>query len=326
LLRFLKRTKFFKTMADRRNARLVSLMLPLVEALGRLPLPLLRRFGDVIGTAAYRLAPQMRRRVLRNLFIALGRESSEGQLRSIALASMRHFAKGVMEFAALRALSREELDNLVRVEGFENAERAAAKGAGVIVATAHLGNWEVCASKVARLTVGGPPLTVVVRGTHDAKVTRAIVRIRTGIGLNLVSLGTSYRSLRQRLRRGEVVILLVDQGVSKHGIFVEFFGTFASAHRGAVALAMDTGAPIICAFCRREPDDTHTLTLYPPLELRITGDRERDLLRNTSMLAKIVEKQIRQRPDQWWWFHRRWKHRPAWERAIASDDKNDGMR
>jgi KDO2-lipid IV(A) lauroyltransferase len=310
-------------MADRRNAPLVSLMLPLVEALGRLPLPLLRRFGEALGTAAYRLAPQVRRRVLRNLSIALGREISESRLRSIALASMRHFAKGIMEFAALGALSPQELDNLVRVEGFENAERAAAEGTGVVVVTAHLGNWEVCASKVA---LSGFPLTVVVRDTHDARVTRAMVRIRTGIGLNLVSQGSSYWSLRQRLRRGEVVILLVDQGVGKHGVFVEFFGRFASAHRGAVALAMDTGAPIICAFCRREPGDTHTLTLHPPLELRITGDRERDLLRNTSMLAKIVERQIRELPEQWWWFHRRWKHRPAWEKAITSDDKSDGMR
>jgi KDO2-lipid IV(A) lauroyltransferase len=298
----------------RRNALFVSLLLPVLEALGRLPLPVLRRLGEAIGTAVYWLGPRVRRNLLRNLSIAFGRESSEARLRCIARASMRHFAKGIIEFAALRALGVKELDSLARIEGFENAERAAAEGKGIIFATAHIGNWEVCGSKLALSRL---PLTVVVRRAHDARVTRALARTRTEMGLNPVVMGNSYWSLRRRLRRGEAVILLVDQNAGKEGIFVEFFGRLASAHRGAVALAVDTGAPIICAFCRREPDDTHTVALYPPLELRISGDRERDLLRNTALLAKIVERHIRDRPEQWWWFHRRWKYRPDWEEATV---------
>ena len=98
---------------------------------------------------------------------------------------------------------------------------------------------------------------------------------------------------------------------------MDFFGKLASTHAGAAALAMLTGAAVVPSFAIRHPDGAHTCLHYPAMEILNTGDRDADLLANTAAMTKIIEREIRRRPEQWFWLHRRWKHRPPWERTTG---------
>lgn len=279
-------------------------------ACGLLPWRLVLLAGAVLGESLYWLWPAMRRRVLANMQLAFAAEKSPGELVRLARATYRHFGKVGLEMVASLRLPEAHLDSLVRVEGIERAHAAIAQGRGVIVVSAHVGNWELAASRAPLLPVR---LNAVARDQKGQPATRFLTRSRLVRGIHLLPRRNGYQLALERLNAREAVVFLMDLNAGYRGLFVEFFGHLASTHRGAAALALETGAPILFCFPRRNPDDTHTVSFAGPLEVRRTGNAERDLLANTAAITQVIEQQVRAHPEQWWWFQRRWKHRPAWE-------------
>ena len=279
-------------------------------ACGVLPWRVMLLAGAALGELLYWLWPVMRRRVLANMQFAFQGEKSAAELVSLARATYRHYGKVVLEMVSSLRLPEARLDRLVKMEGIEHAHAAIAQGRGVIVVSAHLGNWELAASQ-ARLFP--TRLNAVARDQKGQQATHFLTRSRLLRGIHLVPRRNGYQLALKRLQCKEAVAFLMDLNAGYKGLFVEFFGRLASTHRGPAALALETGAPILFCFPRRNPDDTHTVLILPPFEVRRTGNTERDLLYNTAALTRVIEQQVRAYPDQWWWFQRRWKHRPAWE-------------
>jgi len=281
-----------------------------LRALAALPRRLLLLAGSRLGDLAYLAWGTMRRRVLSNIRLAFGTEKSAAELAGIARASYRHFGQAVLEVIASMRTSPACIDRIVRVEDRHHIEAAFARGKGVIVISAHIGNWEICACKQC---VFPRVVSALARPPRNARVARFMLRTRRFPDVRIIPTGATFRALRELLLAGEGVIFLLDINAGKQGTFVEFFGRFASTHRGPAALALDTGAEIIVATARRCPDATHVWSYSQPFIPVRTGDRERDVLRNTAAITKIIEQEIRKRPEQYYWFHRRWKQRPPWE-------------
>jgi KDO2-lipid IV(A) lauroyltransferase len=280
-----------------------------------LPWRLMLLAGSAVGELLYWLWPDMRRRVLSNMRIAFGPEKSPREMQRLARATYRHYGKAGLEMVASLRLSDARLDGVVRVEGLENAFAASQQGKGLILVSAHLGNWELAAS---RAKLFPSKLNAVARPQRGKHASNFLNRSRMTRGLSVVPRKNGYELARELLRRNEAVVFLMDLNAGYQGLFVEFFGRLASTHRGAAALALETGAPVLFCFPRRNGDDTHTLSISPPLEIKRTGNAERDLLANTAAITRAIERQVRAYPEQWWWFQRRWKHRPAWEDIEGS--------
>ena len=114
------------------------------------------------------------------------------------------------------------------------------------------------------------------------------------------------------LKENGILFLLTDLNVSRGGVYVDFFGQMVPTFKGPVVLAMRTGAPVLPVFIVREGVSRHRLIIEPPVDLDLTGDKDRDIFTYLSRLSAISESYIRRYPDQWWWIHRRWrKARPA---------------
>jgi KDO2-lipid IV(A) lauroyltransferase len=280
------------------------------RALTALPRRLLLRIGSALGDLLYATWATRRRYVLNNLVLAFGAEKPPAELIAIARASYRHFGQGLLEVIASMHTSPACIDRIVRVQDRRHVEAAFARGKGVVVISAHIGNWEICACKQG---VFPRVVSALARPPRNARVARFMLRTRRFPDVRVIPTGATFRALREMLLAGEGVIFLLDINAGKQGTFVEFFGRFASTHRGPAGLALETGAEIIIATARRCPDSTHMWSYLQPFTLVRTGDRERDLLRNTAAITKIIEQEIRKRPDQYYWFHRRWKQRPEWE-------------
>jgi KDO2-lipid IV(A) lauroyltransferase len=112
---------------------------------------------------------------------------------------------------------------------------------------------------------------------------------------------------------------LIDQNAAHEGIFVEFFGRLASTHAGAALFAIRTGAPVVPVFGIRHEDNTHTALILPEVEVIRTGNLKADIMANTEAFTRLVEQQIRARPEMWFWLHDRWKSRPKGEEKKAQD-------
>jgi KDO2-lipid IV(A) lauroyltransferase len=259
----------------------------------------LRRFGEGLGVLAWALG--IRRAValdgLRRAFPA----ASDAERRAIGRAAYVQLGRSLAEIVLPGAD-----DAQVRFSGWEIYEAARAQGHGVVCAVAHFGNFELLASAVARR---GVKLAVIVRGLRDI-FGRWLVRRRASSGVrNLAERGSSREALAV-LRRGEVLAIIVDQNMRpSRGIFVDFFGEKACTTPAAAVFALRAGAPLLAAFPVRQEDGTHMVRVRGPFTTSLTGHAAVEDL--TQQVTRAVEEEVRERPDHWFWVHRRWKTRPA---------------
>ena len=113
------------------------------------------------------------------------------------------------------------------------------------------------------------------------------------------------RYVLTHLRKNEMVGILPDQ--NSGDVFVDFFGRPCESVAGPAIIHIRTGSPIIPAFCVRLPGDRHRIEVKPPLEIHLTGDTEADTHTIMSQVQRAIEDEVRRYPDQWLWFHDRWK-------------------
>jgi KDO2-lipid IV(A) lauroyltransferase len=267
-----------------------------------------------VGSLVHRVDGRHRRVARSNLREhyrdAQGRALSEEQVRRVARDVFRHLATCAVEMIQLpRETRRRGIADIVRVGGREHVEAAAARGKGVVLVTAHVGNWEIL-GEVCRGT--GLELTTVYRPLDNPLLDRWVRATRAAQGQEMVSKRGALRPLLRTLRDGGVVVLLVDQDSKSHGVFAPFFGAPASTIPTPAELALRTGAAIITAFSTRTgPGFRFDAWVDPAVEVVPTGDHEADLLRITTEVNRRVEAAVRRAPEQWLWVHRRWKTKPA---------------
>jgi KDO2-lipid IV(A) lauroyltransferase len=279
-----------------------------LRTLGRGP----RRLADWLARRYARLldlaVPRLRRTAMRNLEMALP-ELTSGERRRIADGVFRSIARLLVAIARFPRIRRENLDEWIRFEGYEHFEEALRRGRGVLIATGHLGNWEL--SAFAHALVRGP-MHVVVRPLDNPRLDRLVARRRTLSGNRIIEKKDFARGILKALAENQAVGILVDQNTSpEFGVFVDFFGIPACANAGLARLAAHSGAAVIpgCALWS-EPERRYVLRFYPPVE--ITGDVQAD----TQRVQRRLEQMIREHPDQWLWIHRRWKTRPPGEPGL----------
>ncbi|VBB09265.1 bacterial lipid a biosynthesis acyltransferase [Lucifera butyrica] len=267
-----------------------------------LPHSLRRRLGNWLGAVCWRFVPKRRMNMaVDNIVQSLG--VSREQAYDIAKESGIRFGRMFMEVLHFPRLTARTIHSYVAVSGREHLEEALRQGKGVVLATAHSGNWELLG---AALAMHGFPLVAVVQKQTNAAMDRFINEYRTLAGMH-VTYKTGVREMVRLLGEGKIIGLLMDQDASKDGVFVEFFGRKASTPQGAAALARLKDTPIVPAFITEHPDGTHTALICPAVYVTRTGDRDQDILVTTQQLTQIVEDHIRRHPDEWFWLHNRWK-------------------
>jgi KDO2-lipid IV(A) lauroyltransferase len=248
--------------------------------------------------------PRLRRTAILNLERAGFDNASE-----IADGVFRSIGRLIETFARFPSKSPKTIHNWIRYEGLENFTGAVARRRGVLVATAHLGNWEFSAFAHAWMT---GPMNIVVRPLDNPKVDALVEQRRAMSGNNIIAKREAARGILRALERGEAVGILIDQNTTPdEGVFIDFFGTKACAGTAFVKFAHHTGAAVVPGFALWDAKEhRYVLRFYP--EVPITGNVPEDTQRVHSALESV----IRQYPDQWLWIHRRWKTRPAGEPAL----------
>lgn len=255
-----------------------------------------------------RAVPKLRRVALINLGFAYP-QMSDAERTGIVDGVFRSLARLLLAVAKMPSIHAGNVSEWIGYEGLENYHAAKAEGKGILVATAHLGNWELSAFAHALLT---EPMNVMVRPLDNPLIDRMVERRRTATGNTLIHKKDGARAVLKALRQNQAVGMLIDQNTNlAEGVFVRFFGETASANSGFVKLAYRSGAAVIPGFAFwDETTRRYTIHFYPRVPL--SGD----LAEDTQRIHSIYEACIRQYPDQWMWIHRRWKTRPPGEDPI----------
>lgn len=275
--------------------------------MGHIPRPAAYFLGGLLGSAAGRLLKRHRRTALENLERAFGESLTRLERERLVKKLFKNLGVMFFEFNRMAWLKREGMDRLVEFKGLERIEKALQKGRGVILITAHYGNWELLHAAFGHR---GYALELVVRKLDSPLFEKFVRWVRTRSGINIVYKVKAMLPLVRRLNSNSVAMILVDQNaIRQEGYFVDFFGVPASTNKGPALLAQKTGAAVLPVFIVRD-GTMHTVEVWDELELSDTGDKERDAWENTAAFTKAVEKAIRMHPEQWFWVHRRWKTRP----------------
>lgn len=275
--------------------------------LGHIPASVARVLGGVLGTLAYRLLKRHRKTALENLEKAFGKSSSPGERERTAKALFRNLGTMFFEFNRMAWIKKKDIGTLVEFSGTEKIEKALQKGKGVLLITAHYGNWELLH---AALGHKGYPLELVVRKLDSPPFEEFVRWVRTRSGINIVYKVKAMLPLVRRLNANSVALILVDQNsVRQEGVFVDFFGVPASTNKGPALLAQKTGAAVLPVFIVRD-GTRHRVEVWDEVEVADTGDKDMDVEVNTAAFTKTIEQAIRNHPEQWFWVHRRWKTRP----------------
>jgi KDO2-lipid IV(A) lauroyltransferase len=280
--------------------------------------PLARVYVKVLDLAI----PRWRRAAVRNLEIAgIGDAGNPDAVdpdvvdpdvidQDVIIDGMyRSIARMLETFARFPSMNRENIGQWIRYDGLEHFQNALASGRGVLVATGHLGNWELSAFAHALMTA---PMDVVVRSLDNPRVDGLVERQRALSGNHIISKRDAAREILRALKSGRAVGILVDQNtVIEEGVFVDFFGTAACAGSAFVKIAHHSGAAVVPGYALWSEGERRYLLRFDP-EIPMSGDVRED----TQRIHGHLESVIREYPDQYLWIHKRWKTRPPGGAAL----------
>lgn len=286
----------------------------LVKVLGALPRPLARPLSAAGARALLVLMPKMRKTAELNLRLAFP-EWTEEQKRGVLSRMTRNLGWMAVEFARFPKYTRENIQNVVVLDGHENFLSGHQRGKGVLYLTGHIGAWELSSYAHA---LYGFPLHYMARPLDNKPLDAMVNRYRGYSGNKPIYKNESARLLLRVLKEAGTVGILADQNtMPDEGMFVDFFGTLACTTTGIARVALHTDAAVVPGYAVWDRDmGKYRLRFEPPVELVRTGDTERDIRENTQRFAKVIEGIIRKYPDQWVWIHARWKNRPKGEKPI----------
>ena len=231
-------------------------------------------------------------------------QKSDDEIKQICKALFRNFAKYLVDFFRFDKLDKEYVERNIEIKDIHYFDEGMKKGKGVIALTAHIGNWELGGAAAALL---GYPLWAVVLPHKDKAVDNFFNSQRKMKGVNAIPLNS--RAARQclvRLKENALLALVGDRDFTQDGRILDFFGKKSIFPEGAAAFSIKTGAPIICGFMLRKPDDSFVFEINKPIEFNPSGDKKKDIGDLIKIYIKIFEDYIRRYPDQWFMFRKFW--------------------
>jgi len=286
----------------------------IVKALGLLPRAMARAMASALTRFLYALLSRLQKTAEINLRIAFP-DWSEAQLKSVIRGMLRNLGWMAAEFARFPKYTKQNIDQIIVLDGHENFLEGQRRGKGVLYLTGHFGAWELSSFAHA---LYGFPLHYMARPIENRRIDALVNGYRCLSGNQPIFKNESARVTLKVLKDAGTIGILADQNtMPSEAVFVDFFGKVASTTTGIARLALHTGAAVVPGYAVwDERLGKYRLRFEPAVELVRTGDTEQDILENTQNFAKVLEDIIRKYPDQWVWVHGRWNTRPSGEPPV----------
>lgn len=262
--------------------------------------------GSALGRVYYYAAPRQRKRAVAQMMKSL--RVAEEEAKALVKASFINIGRNFLEIMYMPNLNRENFTQYMDVGRMDYMKEALAEGRGVVILTAHIGNWEWLS---AALTFSGIPVTAIAKRQPNEQHTRLLNEFREMVGVEVFTRGTTELvGAAKALKKGKTLGFLADQDAGPGGAFIDFLGSEASTPLGPAVFAKRFNSPVVPAFIVRRPGGKHQVIVEPPLYFASSGDEERDLYEFTVKMTRIVERIIKENPTQWLWFQKRWNTKP----------------
>ncbi|MBM4175742.1 MAG: lysophospholipid acyltransferase family protein [Ignavibacteria bacterium] len=272
--------------------------------LTRFSLGVARKFATLLAAFFYFFIPLRKSVAIKNLRLVFP-EYTEKKLNQILYCSYINFFIVLIEIFYMRVIEQEELKSMVKIKKPELIRESLRKDKGLLFLSAHFGNWEILAASTA-LTIG-IPYSIIVKPLRNNLVDKFMNTMRCKWGNKVVRMGVSVKDIYRELLNKNVVALVADQRAAEGSLKIPFFGRETSVFFGPATLSVKTGAPILLGIAVRQNDFSYEVDLKEiKIEDNLSEDQKIESI--TKEYIRQLELIIRKNPEQWLWFHDRWKH------------------
>jgi len=293
--------------------------------LGRLAVKIVPRrwlfeFSDALANAGFALSRGFRLKSISNIGVAMAGRMDRGIASVTARRSLRSFFRACVEITIALESSEEQLRAEMPIAGREHLDAALARGNGVIILSAHLGNFFLVGT---RLAIEGYPIHVLVSPPRDPQFADLMDDVRLQVWQRTIRARPRRAALKELhtvLRRNEITVVIADEYKNGRGIPVPLFGGIVSARRGPATLALRTGAAIVPAFLVRRADDGLKLIIEPELELAQTDKSKDEVRERTLLITRWLERTVKAYPDQWNWTNIQWQDGTGLQSAAKAHE------
>ena len=279
-----------------------------------------RRVALAVGGTLGRIAPYVAakecRLAVEHLTMAFGAEKSPDEIRRLARETFRMLALNFIDTARLARMSPDDIKRVCVPHNTDRLQDALARGHGILGLTSHVGCWELLGLYLGAI---GIPLSAIAKKLYDSRFEAMLVESRARGGMKTISRGGNTRDIVRVLKDNNLLGILIDQDTKVKSVFVDFFGIPAATATAPAVLSLKYDTPIVPIFTYRDSLHRHHICIGEEVTVERSGDRDRDIHALTEACSAVMEKFIREHPEQWVWFHRRWKTRPETTMETKAD-------
>jgi lauroyl/myristoyl acyltransferase len=259
--------------------------------------------AETIATLHYYLSARDRRAVRNNLRQILGSSCTDKELSRQAREVFINFAKYLVDFFRFASIDEEYIKNFIKIRGLENVDKGLSGGKGVILISAHIGNWELGGQILSGMR---KPMAAVVLTHANKKINDLFTRQRMVSQMKPIEIGLSLRGCYQTLKKNGLLALLGDRDFSGNGFLMPFFGREMLIPKGPAVLSRRLGACLVPSFMIREKDDTFSLTCEKPIYPDLHMDEDQAIKDLAQKYSSVIESYVKKYPTQWYLFREAW--------------------
>jgi len=261
---------------------------------------------DFIAWVTYLFDKKHRKIIKTNLDFAYEKSMSETEKEKIIKKCYKNLVYFLADFIENQGITKEKLANKLTFENEEILKDAIKNEEKIILITAHYGNWELIP-----LALGAffGKITGVGRALENEQLNIILQNNREQFNIQMLEKNGAMKGMIKALNSRRLLGLLVDQNTSdSEGVLINFFGKKARQTHSTALLARKFNAVIIPAFITTNDYKNYKITFYDKILPIKSDDIDKDILELTQKQSDAIEKAIRKKPDEWFWFHKKWKN------------------
>lgn len=280
-------------------------MLTFGKIFSLLPFTKIHKTAKPLALFVFNVLRVRRKIVITNLQQAFP-ELTESQIIKLAKKNYQSIASTFIEIFKLKSLSEDEIKDLITFEGQELIDEKFNEDKGLILLTAHFGNWELGAIGMGLYYKG--KLKVLVKRQKNNYVADWLKGLREKFGNKEVTLGPSVREIYKSIKDKNIVGIVGDQRGKRDGIRVNFFGKQTATFPGTAAIAIKSQCPVVVILCTRLNNGNYMSITEEIKYQQFTGSNQSQIQQFNQKYMNILENAVRKNPEQWFWMHNIWKY------------------
>jgi lauroyl/myristoyl acyltransferase len=263
-----------------------------------LPLKISYFIACLIGKAKFYLSPKDRIAVISNIRTIVPEACRKVQLR-LAREVFENFSKSIVDFFRFSKVDSDFIRDKVEINNTQYVESLLKEYPGIVIVSAHLGNWELGGAVVSRL--GYHFYGIALPHLHP-RVNDFFNEQRRACGEHVIPVGAGLRKTFSLLRNKNLVAFVADRGFGKGGMVIDFFGKKSTVPVGAAKFSLKTKTPILPVFMVRKKDYSFVLTIEKPVYFLDEQGKIKTERAVINEYFEVIARYIRRYPNQWYMF------------------------